>query len=405
MNTSKNDKYIPAGIEKLTQTINKTQNMSKSANTDLNTSEKYAGIRVVGVGGAGCNAVNRMIHTGLKGVDFISINTDPQALFLCDETARRIPIGQNTTKGVGAGGNPEIGQKAIEENRAEVVSALQGADMVFITAGMGGGTGTGASPIVAEIAKEIGALSVAVVTKPFSFEGKMRGMIAEQGIAKLKEKVDALIVIPNDNLLKVVDKKTSLIDAFKVADDVLRYGVQGITDIMTIPGLINVDFADIQTIMLNSGSALMGIGMANGDQRAAAAAEEAIKSTLQDTSIDGAKGVLFCITGSSSMTLAEVDEASRIISQAVDPDAKIIFGTVIDEAYADNIMVTVIATGFSSAEDSLSIMADDEQQDYSQQYNTYQQSDYGKSEDYDQISSIPSFSSAQSIRERFLKRK
>ena len=368
MNTSKNDKYIPAGIEKLTQTINKTQNMSKSANTDLNTSEKDAG--------------KRMIHTGLKGVDFISINTDPQALFLCDETARRIPIGQNTTKGVGAGGNPEIGQKAIEENRAEVVSALQGADMIFITAGMGGGTGTGASPIVAEIAKEIGALSVAVVTKPFSFEGKMRGMIADQGIAKLKEKVDALIVIPNDNLLKVVDKKTSLIDAFKVADDVLRYGVQGITDIMTIPGLINVDFADIQTIMLNSGSALMGIGMANGDQRAAAAAEEEIKSTL-----------------------AEVDEAASIISQAVDPDAKIIFGTVIDEAYADNIMVTVIATGFSSAEDSLSIMADDEQQDYSQQYNTYQQSDYGKSEDYDQISSIPSFSSAQSIRERFLKRK
>ena len=398
MNTSKNDKYIPAGIEKLTQTMNKTQ--TKSTSTDLNTTEKYAGIKVVGVGGAGCNAVNRMIHTGLKGVDFISINTDPQALFLCDETSR-IPIGQNTTKGVGAGGNPEIGQKAIEENRAEVVSALQGADMVFITAGMGGGTGTGASPIVAEIAKEIGALSVAVVTKPFKFEGTMRGMIADQGIAKLKEKVDALIVIPNDNLLKVVDRKTSLLDAFKVVDDVLRYGVQGITDIMTIPGLINVDFADIQTIMLNSGSALMGIGMANGDQRAAAAAEEAIKSTLQDTSIDGAKGVLFCITGSSSMTLAEVDEASKIISQAVDPDAKIIFGAVIDENYADNIMVTVIATGFSSAEDSLSLMTNDEQQqDYPQQYNTYQQS-----EDYEQISSMPSFSSPQSIRERFLKRK
>ena len=399
MNTSKNDKYIPAGIEKLTQTMNKTQ--TKSTSTDLNTTEKYAGIKVVGVGGAGCNAVNRMIHTCLKGVDFISINTDPQALFLCDETSRRIPIGQNTTKGVGAGGNPEIGQKSIEENRAEVVSALQGADMVFITAGMGGGTGTGASPIVAEIAKEIGALSVAVVTKPFKFEGTMRGMIADQGIAKLKEKVDALIVIPNDNLLKVVDRKTSLLDAFKVVDDVLRYGVQGITDIMTIPGLINVDFADIQTIMLNSGSALMGIGMANGDQRAAAAAEEAIKSTLQDTSIDGAKGVLFCITGSSSMTLAEVDEASKIISQAVDPDAKIIFGAVIDENYADNIMVTVIATVFSSAEDSLSLMTNDEQQqDYPQQYNTYQQS-----EDYEQISSMPSFSSPQSIRERFLKRK
>ena len=397
MNTSKGDKYIPAGIEKLTQSINKSQqnNVSKST-IDLNTPEKIAGIKVVGVGGAGCNAVNRMIHTGLKGVDFISINTDQQALsYLQDDTARIIPIGQNTTKGVGAGGNPEIGKKAIEENRAEIVSALQGADMVFITAGMGGGTGTGASPTVAEIAKEIGALSVAVVTKPFSFEGRMRSIVAEKGIAQLKEKVDALIVIPNDNLLKVVDKKTSLIEAFKVADDVLRYGVQGITDIMTIPGLINVDFADIQTIMLNSGSALMGLGMANGDQRAVAAAEEAIKSTLQDTSIDGAKGVLFCITGSSSMTLAEVDEAARIISQAVDPDAKIIFGTVIDENYADNIMVTVIATGFSSAEDNMSVMQEEEQQDYPQ-YNTYAQQ---TSDDYDQIPAI------QSTRDKFLNRR
>jgi cell division protein FtsZ len=397
LNTSKGDKYIPAGIEKLTQSINKSQqnNVSKST-IDLNTPEKIAGIKVVGVGGAGCNAVNRMIHTGLKGVDFISINTDQQALsYLQDDTARIIPIGQNTTKGVGAGGNPEIGKKAIEENRAEIVSALQGADMVFITAGMGGGTGTGASPTVAEIAKEIGALSVAVVTKPFSFEGRMRGIVAEKGIAQLKEKVDALIVIPNDNLFKVVDKKMSLIEAFKAGDDVLRYGVQGITDIMTIPGLINVDFADIQTIMLNSGSALMGIGMANGDQRAAAAAEEAIKSTLQDTSIDGAKGVLFCITGSSSMTLAEVDEAARIISQAVDPDAKIIFGTVIDENYADNIMVTVIATGFSSADDSMAMVQEEEQQDYPQ-YNTYSQQ---SSEEYDQIPAI------QSTRDKFLRRR
>ena len=412
MNTSKSDKY-PAGIEKLAQTINKSQNTSHVDSTAPK--GKIAGIKVAGVGGAGCNAVNRMIQEGLEGVDFISINTDPQALILCDEASNRIPIGINTTKGVGAGGNPEIGQKAIEENRAEVLAALQGADMVFITAGMGGGTGTGASPIVAEIAKEIGALSVAIVTKPFSFEGRMRTITAERGIAQLKQKVDALIVIPNDNLLKVVDKKTTLIDAFKVADNVLMYGVYGITKIMTTPGLINIDFADIHTIMSNSGSALMGIGEAEGDQRAVAAAEQAIKSTLQDTSIDGAKGVLFCITGSESMTLAEVDEASRIISQAVDPDARIIFGSIIDNRLGDKIVVTVIATGFASMDESNTIMSEDEEQDYpsynnsssydnSYQSSSYnqnsQQSDYSKNEDYDQPN-LP----FRDIRDRFLNKK
>ncbi len=380
MNTSKGEKYIPAGLEKLNQKITKPHISAQPEAEQKNISEKIAGIKVVGVGGAGCSAVNRMIQAGLKGVEFISINTDPQALCLCDDRSKRIAIGQNTTKGVGAGGNPEIGLKAIEENKAEVMAALQGADMIFITAGMGGGTGTGASPVVAELAKEVGALAVAVVTKPFSFEGRMRTMIAERGIAQLTEKVDALITIPNDNLLKVVDKKTSLMDAFKVADDVLRYGVQGITDIMTIPGLINVDFADIQTIMSNSGSALMGIGMSSGDQRAAAAAEEAIRSQLQDASIDGAKGVLFSITGSQSMSLNEVDEAAKIISQAVDPDAKIIFGTVIDDSYQDTIMITVIATGFSSLQD--------ENIDYFDSDSSYQ-SDSGYMQQNDDIDSLP----------------
>lgn len=308
--------------------------------------EQFAGIKVVGVGGAGCNAVGRMIQVGLKGVEFIAINTDAQALFLC-EADKRIHIGGNVTKGLGAGANPDIGRKAMEENRADVLASLEGADMVFITTGMGGGTGTGASPVVAELAREVGALSVAVVTKPFTFEGRARQMVAEKGVQELAEKVDTLITIPNDRLLHVVDKKTSLVDAFRVADDVLRHGVQGISDIITIPGLINVDFADIQSIMINSGSALMGIGIAGGDHRAAEAAKTAISSPLLETTVDGAKGVLFNITGGLNMSLVEVNEAAEIIANAVDPEAKIIFGAVIDERLGDEIKITVLATGFA----------------------------------------------------------
>ncbi len=344
MNSSRDVKQI--GIEKLSQTINKAQSVPSER---VNSLEKFAGIKVIGVGGAGCNAVNRMIQVGLNGVEFININTDAQALFLCNERAKRIHIGNNVTRGLGAGANPEIGRKAVEESRADILAAISGADMVFITAGMGGGTGTGAAPVVAELAKEAGALSVAVITKPFSFEGRMRMMVAERGIQELTDKVDTLITIPNDNLLKVIDKKTSLMDAFRVADDVLRHGVQGISDIITIPGLINVDFADIQTIMLNSGSALMGIGIGSGDHRAAMAAEEATRSLLLDSSIDGAKGVLFNITGGPSLSLLEVNEAANIIYQAVDPDARIIFGAVISDAYPDEVKVTVLATGFNSS--------------------------------------------------------
>lgn len=351
MNSSKgmeNKGAAPVGMEKLNQTLSRVQSVGKPAGERGSALEQFAGIKVVGVGGAGCNAVNRMIQVGMRGVEFIAINTDAQALFLCNDAARRMHIGSNVTKGLGAGASPEIGRKAIEESRAEILAALEGADMVFITAGMGGGTGTGASPVVAELAKEAGALAVAVVTKPFSFEGRLRMMLAEAGIRDLTEKVDTLITIPNDNLLQVIDKKTSLMDSFRVADDVLRHGVQGISDIITIPGLINVDFADIQTIMTNSGSALMGIGISSGDHRAAQAANEAIRSRLLDTSIDGAKGVLFNITGGPGLSLAEVSEAAQIIHEAVDIDARIIFGVVIDEKYQDDVKVTVLATGFSA---------------------------------------------------------
>ncbi|MFP4497049.1 MAG: cell division protein FtsZ [Vulcanimicrobiota bacterium] len=321
--------------------------MSDSLNIQDKTGlESFAGIKVVGVGGAGCNAVSRMIQEGLKGVEFVAINTDAQALFLCDAD-QRIHIGGNVTKGLGAGSDPEIGRKAIEENRDEILQVLDGADMVFITCGMGGGTGTGASPLLAELAQEVGALSVAVVTKPFTFEGRMRSMMAEKGISELKERVDTLITIPNDRLLHVVDKKTPLIDSFKIADNVLRHGVQGISDIITTPGLINVDFADIQSVMKNAGSALMGIGNGTGEQRAAEAAKAAISSPLLEATIDGAKGVLFNITGGLDMSLLEVNEAAEIISQAVDPDARIIFGAVIDERLEGEVRITVIATGFT----------------------------------------------------------
>lgn len=307
--------------------------------------DQFANIKVIGVGGGGNNAVNRMIDAGLKGVEFITVNTDSQALFL-SQAGQKIQIGNKLTKGLGAGANPEIGEKAAEESRDELIQALRGADMVFVTAGMGGGTGTGAAPVVAEVAKEIGALTVGVVTKPFTFEGRKRQLQAEKGIANLKSKVDTLITIPNDRLLQVIDKQTSIVEAFRIADDVLRQGVQGISDLIAVPGLINLDFADVKTIMTETGSALMGIGSATGENRASEAARLAISSPLLETSIEGAKGVLLNITGGSSLGLFEVNEAAEIIAQAADPEANIIFGAVIDEELKDEVRVTVIATGF-----------------------------------------------------------
>ena len=309
--------------------------------------EQYAEIKVIGVGGGGNNAVNRMISAGLRGVEFVSVNTDAQALLL-SQAPMKIQIGEKLTKGLGAGANPEVGEKAAQESREDIIAALKGADMVFVTAGMGGGTGTGAAPVVAECAKEVGALTVGVVTKPFNFEGRRRMQQAERGIAKLMEKVDTLITIPNDRLLQVVEKRTSILDAFRIADDVLRQGVQGISDLIAVPGLINLDFADVKTIMMQTGSALMGIGIGTGENRASEAAKTAISSPLLETSIQGAKGVLLNITGGSNLGLFEVNEAADIISQAADPEANIIFGAVIDESLQEEIRVTVIATGFDT---------------------------------------------------------
>jgi len=312
----------------------------------VNTGNNYlALIKVIGVGGGGTNAVNRMIEAGLKGVEFIAINTDSQALLMSDADYK-VNIGEKLTKGLGAGADPEIGFQAAQESRESIKEVLQGADMVFITAGKGGGTGTGAAPIVAEISREIGALTVGVVTRPFSFEGRKRSMQANEGIEKLREKVDTLIIIPNDKLLHVVEKKTSILDAFRVADDVLRQGVQGITDLITMPGLINLDFADVRTIMSEAGSALMGIGEASGENRAAEAAKAAISSPLLDSSIEGAKGVLLNISGGSDLGLFEVNEAAEVIANAAHPDSNIIFGAVIDDALKDLVKVTVVATGF-----------------------------------------------------------
>ena len=304
----------------------------------------FAQIKVVGVGGAGNNAVNRMIQYGLSGVEFISVNTDKQALYL-SRANQKIQIGEKVTKGLGAGALPEIGMKAAEESRDDIIAALKGSDLVFITAGMGGGTGTGAAPVIAQCARELNILTIGVVTKPFSFEGRRRMQNAEQGIMQLKEAVDTLVIIPNERLLSVVGR-AALVDAFKVADDVLRQGVQGISDLITVPGLINLDFADVKTIMVDTGSALMGIGRASGENRAVEAARMAISSPLLETSIDGAKGVLLNITGGASLGLFEVNEAAAIISEAADPDANIIFGAVIDETMEDEVKVTVIATGF-----------------------------------------------------------
>lgn len=325
-----------------------TYGKRKAGKTMLDTGANYlAVIKVVGVGGGGTNAINRMIEAGVKGVEFIAVNTDAQALLMSDADYK-VHIGVNLTKGLGAGAVPAIGAQAAEENRAEIREALQGADMVFVTAGEGGGTGTGAAPIIAEIAKEeIGALTVGVVTRPFSFEGRKRKEQADEGIKALKEKVDTLIIIPNDRLLQVAEKKTSILDAFRYADDVLRQGTQGITDLITVPGLINLDFADVRTIMQDAGSALMGIGVAAGDNRASDAATAAISSPMLEASIQGADGLLLSIAGGSDITLLEANEAAEIVANAASPDANIIFGTVIDDALGDSIRITVIATGFA----------------------------------------------------------
>jgi cell division protein FtsZ len=305
----------------------------------------FAMIKVVGVGGGGSNAVNRMIEEGLGGVEFIAVNTDSQALTLSNARTR-VRIGEKLTRGLGAGGNPEIGRKAAEESADELYEVLRGADMVFITSGMGGGTGTGAAPVIAQIAKELGALTIGVVTKPFSFEGARRISTAEVGIEELKSRVDTLIVIPNDRLLQIMDKKTPLNAAFRIADDVLRQGIQGISEVITVPGLINLDFADVRAIMSEGGAALMAVGTASGDDRARKAAEMAVSSNLLDVTIDGARGILFNVTGGPDMSLFEVNEAAAIIKETAHPDVQLIFGAVIDENMRDQIRITVIATGF-----------------------------------------------------------
>ncbi|HEY3344543.1 MAG TPA: cell division protein FtsZ [Anaerolineaceae bacterium] len=314
----------------------------------MNPSESFARIKVVGVGGGGSNAVNRMISEGLQGIEFIQVNTDAQALQLSNAPTR-VRIGDKVTRGLGAGGNPEVGRKAAEESAEELYEVLKGSDMVFVTAGLGGGTGTGAAPIVAQIAKEVGALTIGVVTRPFTFEGMKRQKSAEDGANKLKEHADTLIVIPNDRLLQIVDKKASLQDAFRMADDVLRQGIQGISELITVPGLINLDFADVRTIMSEGGAALMAVGQAAGEDRARIAAEAAISSQLLDITIDGARGILFNVTGGPSMTLFEVNQAAAIIKETAHPDVNLIFGAVLDQNMGDNIRITVIATGFERA--------------------------------------------------------
>lgn len=321
----------------------------------LNQPESFARIKVVGVGGGGCNAVDRMIDEGLQGVEFIAVNTDAQALALSRATTR-VRIGDKLTRGLGSGGDPEVGRKAAEESAEELYNVLKGSDMVFVTAGIGGGTGTGASPVIAQISKEIGALTIGVVTRPFTFEGARRIKSAEAGISGLKEQADTLIVIPNDRLLQIVDKRSSLQEAFKVADDVLRQGIQGISELITIPGLINLDFADVRTIMSEGGAALMAVGMATGDDRARDAAEQAISSQLLDITIDGARGILFNVTGGPGLTLFEVNQAAAIIKETAHPDVNLIFGAVIDPDMGENLRITVIATGFETSGIPRSIM-------------------------------------------------
>jgi cell division protein FtsZ len=309
------------------------------------TGNYLAVIKVVGVGGGGTNAVNRMVDAGLSGVEFIAVNTDAQALAMCDADVK-IHIGAKVTRGLGAGADPAVGQAAAQESRDELKESLKGADMIFVTAGEGGGTGTGGAPIVAELARELDALTVGVVTKPFAFEGGRRGQQAERGIEDLRDRVDTLIVIENDRLLQVVEKRTSILEAFRLADDVLRQGVQGITDLITVPGLVNLDFADVRTIMRDAGSALMGIGAASGENRAAEAARTAVSSPLLEASIEGATGILLNVTGGPDIGLFEVNEAAEVVTSAADQSANVIFGAVIDEAVKDEVRVTVIATGF-----------------------------------------------------------
>jgi cell division protein FtsZ len=311
------------------------------------TGNYLAVIKVVGIGGGGTNAVNRMVDAGLSGVEFIAVNTDAQALLMCDADVK-IHIGSKVTRGLGAGADPAVGQAAAHESRDELKEALKGADMVFITAGEGGGTGTGGAPILAELARELDTLTVGVVTRPFAFEGRRRAEQAERGIDSLRDRVDTLIVIENDRLLQVVEKKTSIVDAFRMADDILRQGVQGITDLITVPGLVNLDFADVRTIMRDAGSALMGIGIASGESRAAEAARTAVSSPLLEASIEGATGVLLNITGPTDIGLFEVNEAAEVVTGAADQNANVIFGAVIDESLKDEVRVTVIATGFGA---------------------------------------------------------
>ena len=328
--------------------------MDYNDDSNITMMDGTATIKVIGVGGAGNNAVNRMIDAGIKGVDFIAVNTDRQAL-QTSKANTKIQIGEKITRGLGAGANPDIGAQSAEESKAEVAEVLRGADMVFVTAGMGGGTGTGAAPVVAAAAKEMGILTIGVVTKPFTFEGKKRLSQAERGIESLKGKVDTLVVIPNDKLLQIIDRKTSIIEAFKMADDILRQGVQGISDLIAIPGLVNLDFADVKTIMLNQGMAHMGVGKATGENRAE---EEAIQSPLLETSIEGAKGVIINITGGEDLGLHEVNTAAELVQRSVDPEANIIFGTVTDPNMTDEIQITVIATGFEKNEPISSIGVD-----------------------------------------------
>lgn len=316
-----------------------------STNQYPNQLESFARIKVVGIGGGGCNAVDRMIDEGLQGVDFVSINTDAQAL-INSKAATKVRIGEKLTRGLGSGGDPEMGRKAAEESAEDLYNVLKGSDLVFITGGMGGGTGTGAAPIVAQIAKEVGALTIGVVTRPFSFEGKKREQAAELGIDKLKEQADTLIVIPNDRLLQIVDKRVTVQQSFKLADDVLRQGVQGISELITVPGLINLDFADVRTIMSEGGAALMAVGTGKGEGAARMAAEQAISSQLLDITIDGARGILFNVTGGNDLTLFDVNEAAEIIKSTAHPDVNLIFGAVIDPSMKDEVRITVIATGF-----------------------------------------------------------
>ena len=330
--------------------------------TDYDENNNYmmdgtATIKVIGVGGAGNNAINRMIESGIKGVEFIAINTDRQALQL-SKASSKIQIGEKLTRGLGAGANPEIGMQAAEESKAEIAEMLRGADMVFVTAGMGGGTGTGAAPIVAAAAKELGILTIGVVTKPFTFEGKKRLSQAERGIESLKSKVDTLVVIPNDKLLQIIDRKTSIVEAFKMADDVLRQGVQGISDLIAVPGLVNLDFADVKTIMLNTGIAHMGVGRASGESRAEDAAKQAIQNPMLESSIEGAKGIIINITGGPNLGLHEVNTAAELVQRSVDPEANIIFGAVIDESLDEDIVITVIATGFEKEDDKVPSLSD-----------------------------------------------